>query len=579
MRKKSDGIISAEQIIAQGQKKFGTDSHLWATIALYHKSFTKNNMKLGEALRSTKQNIPSIIDRWIVYALTHDLERENSQKGGSSSIGVAFRLRFDKGTKEHELSKAYLSQAYALLTREHLDLERIMMFLDKAIQHEREGRLILEELMKQYPGSVQLLRALGALLRDIYRDDETALSMFNEATAIEEDAAQSEGKTEDKQSLRDKDKMSNAGRSQTKMSSGGKSSGSSGTRKRRKRRQRGNLQIVTANQENLIPGFIQIVVGCMIIVIAVLIVTFILATITFSDCETTVVSINSCTTLMIDFIDIYLYSKYLGLRYDCDADPTLEVGVEWVPSMQKIKETMGILGVAVNELEDQAYLVSKGQTIFDMFEGEDLLQTYTDVRKTEQGFTVHKMWQQPINFIDMMNNAANIAIDVSLEYWVQEEERAQQYLYYIRANGPVTMVEAAKRMAIEFTHQAQRASLQSIIISAVLGVISLVVPISINLVQFMLTINRLKKERQQIFLKLVKTPKHDYLLLKKRLDDVDKDTDETEANGNSAVTLEKKDNAIAVDDDKNKLDEDFDNIDHVSKVDRELAALLIGKAP
>jgi hypothetical protein len=38
----------------------------------------------------------------------HDLERETSSKGGSS-VGVAFRLSFDKGTKAHELSKAYLS--------------------------------------------------------------------------------------------------------------------------------------------------------------------------------------------------------------------------------------------------------------------------------------------------------------------------------------------------------------------------------------------------------------------------------------------------------------------------------------
>jgi hypothetical protein len=42
------------------------------------------------------------------------------------------------------------------------------------------------------------------------------------------------------------------------------------------------------------------------------------------------------------------------------------------------------------------------------------------------------------------------------------------------------------------------------------------------------TISKLKRERIQIFLKLVKTLKNDYLLLKKRLDDVNKDTDENE---------------------------------------------------
>jgi hypothetical protein len=44
-----------------------------------------------------------------------------------------------------------------------------MTYLDKAIVHERESREIFEDLMKSYPTSVQLLRAFGALMRDIYR--------------------------------------------------------------------------------------------------------------------------------------------------------------------------------------------------------------------------------------------------------------------------------------------------------------------------------------------------------------------------------------------------------------------------
>lgn len=76
--------------------------------------------------------------------------------------------------------------------------------------------------------------------------------------------------------------------------------------------------------------------------------------------------------------------------------------------------------------------------------------------------------------------------------------------------------------------------MQSITISAVLGILSLVIPCSVNLGQFMYTINKLKKERQNIFLKLVvKTPKNDYLLLKKRLDDVDKDMNETDIDNTS----------------------------------------------
>jgi hypothetical protein len=37
------------------------------------------------------------------------LEQENSSKGGATQLCVAFRLRFDKGTKAHDMSKAYLT--------------------------------------------------------------------------------------------------------------------------------------------------------------------------------------------------------------------------------------------------------------------------------------------------------------------------------------------------------------------------------------------------------------------------------------------------------------------------------------
>ncbi|KAA6390074.1 MAG: hypothetical protein EZS28_014398 [Streblomastix strix] len=542
MRKKSDAIILSEQILAQGQKKFGTDSHLWVTIALYHKSFTKNNMKLGEALRSIKQNIPSVIERWIVYALTHDMERENSQKGGSSSVGVAFRLRFDQGTKAHDLSKAYLTQAYSLLTRDNLDLERIMLFLDKAIIQERESRKVLEDLMKQYPSSVQLIRAYGALLRDIYRDDDDALAMFNVATSIEEDSAQLEGKGngEDKQSIRSKDKQSIGGRSQSKMSNGVKSQGSNGTRKRKKKKYSSEqLNIHSVNKENLIPGFLQIVVVCMAVVIAVMIVTFILQNNNFNNCKIAVDQINCCTSIMVMFIDTYIYSKYLTLRYNIIDNPSIEDGVYFVPSLESIKKVLG---------------VAKNQDIFDLFEGEDLSQTLTDN--------------------DVINNIANIGLDISKQYWKQDDERSQAYLYYMRANVPITAIEASKRLALQIAHNVKQSSIQSIIISAVLGILSLSIPVIVNIIQFMITVTKLKKGRQQIFLKLVKTSKYEYLLLKKRLDDIDKDSGDTEA---QSIQLSGKDNALQVEENinkgiknkKDKDDEDFDSLDDEDDKDQE----------
>ncbi|KAA6377245.1 MAG: hypothetical protein EZS28_027229, partial [Streblomastix strix] len=177
----------------------GQDSGLWLTIAIFHMSFTKNRHKMGEALRSCKQNIPSMIERWMVYALLHDLEKVNaaasaSKNGQSGGEGVAFRSKIARAQRAHDFAKAYLSQAYLFLSREHLDLERIMTYLDKAIISELEAHAIFDELMKEHgTTSVQLLRAYGSLLRDIYRDDDSALAMFNEANAIEEELAANSG--------------------------------------------------------------------------------------------------------------------------------------------------------------------------------------------------------------------------------------------------------------------------------------------------------------------------------------------------------------------------------------------------
>lgn len=42
------------------------------------------------------------------------------------------------------MHKAYLGQAYLFLSREHLDLERIMAYLDKAIENEHEAHEIFD---------------------------------------------------------------------------------------------------------------------------------------------------------------------------------------------------------------------------------------------------------------------------------------------------------------------------------------------------------------------------------------------------------------------------------------------------
>ncbi|KAA6367662.1 MAG: hypothetical protein EZS28_036811 [Streblomastix strix] len=245
-----------------------------------------------------------------------DLENKQSQGSGSNQLGVTFRIRFAKATKEHELSKAYLSQAYMHLTRENMDLERIMSLLDKAILHERESREIFEELMKLHPNSTTLLRGFGALLRDIYRDDETALLMFNQATSIEEDNANisnDSGKDDQSQQKKSIQSSNHPGSNASKREDG--KSFATSKKKKKKHSNKSTLTIdLSENKSNLIPGFLQLILLCMTIISICLLISFIFVITSFTSCKKTVISVNDCTQLIVQNYDVFLFSKYFQLR-------------------------------------------------------------------------------------------------------------------------------------------------------------------------------------------------------------------------------------------------------------------------
>ncbi|KAA6366848.1 MAG: hypothetical protein EZS28_037625, partial [Streblomastix strix] len=70
LRKRKECVYLADDILRNGLKKIGSSSSsLHLTIALFHMSFTKNHMRAGDAIRSTKQCIPNVIERWMCYSL------------------------------------------------------------------------------------------------------------------------------------------------------------------------------------------------------------------------------------------------------------------------------------------------------------------------------------------------------------------------------------------------------------------------------------------------------------------------------------------------------------------------------
>ncbi|KAA6379151.1 MAG: hypothetical protein EZS28_025322, partial [Streblomastix strix] len=526
LRKKHECIVLAEQLTSTGQKKFGSESSMWSTIAIYHSSFSKNNIRLSDALRNVKQNLPNILERWMVFAMMHDMENKHTQGSGSNQLGVTFRIRFQKATKEHELSKAFLNQAYLYLSKENIDLDRTMSLLDKAILHERLSREIFEELMKQHPNSISILRGFGALLRDIYRDDETALQMFNEANSIESDMSVMGNDNENRS-----ERMSQRSKGVQSMQSkrdDGKSVSQSIHQKKQKKKKNSNKSSLTIDlsedKSNLIPGFLELIILCMAIITVCLLISFIFAINTFSQSQQTVEAINDCTQIMVQAYDVFMFCKYFGLREDSTAGKIDLSEVSFIPSMDQIKNITQTTAVKMGQTLQDAYILTVDSSIFGNWEQEYINQTLGNYSPDSTGVSVIDIdWQQKGNMIDILTTIANIADDISSSYWDSNLDRFKNLLFYMRANIPVTIIEVSKQIGIEYCSSAQKNAIMSVIISVVLGVVALVVPLIVNIVQFVYTIRKLKRERHTVFFTLAKAQKSEYLNLKKRLDDVEKD--------------------------------------------------------
>ncbi|KAK2960702.1 hypothetical protein BLNAU_4357 [Blattamonas nauphoetae] len=207
---------------------------------------TNSQMKMGDCLRTTNQCVPSLHERWVVFALMRDMERKTSAQGGQNS----------QATKAHDMSRTYLQQAYLLLSKENMDLDRIMLFLDKAIGFERDSRDVYQLLLRQYPNSAQVIRGYGALLRDIYRDDDTTMLMFTEANIIEEDTTLTET-------------MSRVSGGSKLSSIAGRSSGQQ--KKKKNRNDSGATLQLDEDKTALLPLFIHIVIMSGIVIVGTMV--------------------------------------------------------------------------------------------------------------------------------------------------------------------------------------------------------------------------------------------------------------------------------------------------------------------
>jgi hypothetical protein len=73
------------------------------------------------------------------------------------------------------------------MEKHHVDYEKVVFFLNKAIDNEKLAHNELKHLIENYPNSVSVLRLFGSLLRDIYRNDDDAIDYLTYASEIEDE--------------------------------------------------------------------------------------------------------------------------------------------------------------------------------------------------------------------------------------------------------------------------------------------------------------------------------------------------------------------------------------------------------
>ncbi|KAK2943285.1 hypothetical protein BLNAU_21809 [Blattamonas nauphoetae] len=550
-RKNRECISLADQILCSAQKKMLSSCELWICSAFFYLSHTNSQMKMGDCLRTANQCVPSLHERWVVFALMRDMERKTSAQGGQNSQGVSFKLNFAKATKAHDMSRAYLQQAYLLLSKENMDLDRIMLFLDKAIGFERDSRDVYQLLLRQYPNSAQVIRGYGALLRDIYRDDDTAMLMFTEANIIEEDTTVTET-------------MSRVSGGSKLSSIAGQSSGQQKKKKKKRNHSGATLQL-DEDKKALLPMFIPIVIMSGIVIVGAMVAMFVVVLMTFTACSVTTNQVSHFANMISSILDMVLYCNFFMLRSQYSEAQLETMNVTFMPSTGIINRVFGRRADTLGEGLDEVYKEASATNEFSTMEFEDIpiiIPSYNEITVgSASAMRVTETQVVNMNLIDLVNNIANVAALIINEgFWnTVEWPGLPAQLYYVIMNGPVAATEKMKAACMVFTDNSEQQSLVVQYIDIAVGVASIVLPLIVLIVQYVQTINKLKRERREVFFQIATARKDDVLRLKLRLDETEgNDEDSSLATRFGTTTAQSNTNTQGTNDDAGFNEEELE---------------------
>ncbi|KAJ4461320.1 putative PAS domain sensory protein FXL5 [Paratrimastix pyriformis] len=286
-RKQASYVLYADYLYNEAFRKLRSSPALHLSYAIFLLAYRKNSARCMQQLQQARQCYPSMDERFVIYVKSKDWEQQTSAGGDLRSAHVmsvfTFKRHFSMAQKYHEAAKAGLRDLCEVMLAPVVDQPRIPQLTATIVDSEAKAREYYELLLESHSNSVQVLRAYGSLLRDIYHDEDSARILFARADLLEDDASNS-------------DVSSSRGSSSQVVGSAlqqlhRRRKEAKNRERRKKRRTDGEIKLAT-RKENLLPHFVLVLTGLHVICLGAVILSYCIATASTNAMSVTVAGLN-----------------------------------------------------------------------------------------------------------------------------------------------------------------------------------------------------------------------------------------------------------------------------------------------
>ncbi|KAK2946561.1 hypothetical protein BLNAU_18537 [Blattamonas nauphoetae] len=415
--------------------------------------------------------------------------------GEMGSVSAMLRGQMEKAQRQCELAKNYLRQVWTILSKDHVDGERVMKLLASVWAHSDEAKKLHQALLKRDPDNTTLLRAVGVLFRDVDRDDETAQILFNRATQLEEASTLS---TEEGQSMGSRPSLGSGGSGRMKARS------ERGRGKNKKRRRRGvGLELDDIGPQRdwaYFRSFWPVIIFVALPALVIMIGSFVYTILTFSNTVAAVECLISSTSLGQLFSHALLYTQYLRLQQD--SSPDMLNGVRVLPSLDTITSVLSENAEEIAVQLETAYRFAPSQSSRDLFinSGRHVQFGHVD------GGSVERMGVKETSLMTASRILANVCADIAL-HPNTSDPLTKHSLSFFDLNIPVVLIETTKQAAITLSVSLET-DLHILLVVTIMScvVCCLVFFVAVSLA-FVLTASAYHKHRMVAMRKFIDCPK------------------------------------------------------------------------